>query len=169
MLLARHRTVDDRLVVTGAVEHGDERGRELGFPTANLAIEDGGARDGVWAGQVTLEDGQAYGAAVSIGRRTTFYGRAGVRLLEAHLLAFSGDLYGQQISVDLRHLLRPQRRFGDVGELIEQIGRDVEDARAWCAAHLGVTGPLAAQSWPGQRASAAAMGGASRARMAGTR
>ena len=142
VFLARHRLVDNRLVVTGNVEHGDERGRELGFPTANLALEDEVARDGVWAGLVTLEGGQVYGAAVSIGRRTTFYGRAGVRLLEAHLLDFSGDLYGHRVSVDLRHLLRLQRRFTDAGALIGQIACDVDDARAWCAAHFELVGPL---------------------------
>ncbi len=146
VFLARRRLADNRLIVTGTVEHGDERGRELGFPTANLALEDGVARDGVWAGSVTLGDGQAYGAAVSVGRRTTFYGRAGVRLLEAHLLGFSGDLYGQPVSIHLRHLLRLQRRFSDVGELTGQIAQDVEDARAWCAAHLGATGSLAASA-----------------------
>jgi FAD synthase len=131
------------LVVNGTVEHGDERGRELGFPTANLAISGGFARDGVWAGSVTLACGDTYAAAVSVGRRTTFYGRGGVRLLEAHLLGFSGDLYGQRISVDLRHLLRLQRRFGDAGALIEQLDRDVAGALAWAAAHRGVTGPVA--------------------------
>jgi FAD synthase len=139
-------TPDNRLVVDGTVEHGDERGRELGFPTANLALEDGVARDGVWAGQVTLGCGQAYGAVISIGRRTTFYGRTGVRLLEAHLLDFSGDLYGQRISVDLRHLLRLQRRFTDAGALIGQIACDTDDARTWCAAHLAPPVPVAASA-----------------------
>jgi len=128
--------------IVGIVEHGDERGRELGFPTANLAIDDTVARDGVWAANVILESGQSYAAAVSIGRRTTFYGRQGVRLLEAHLLGFSGDLYGRQIRVDLWHLIRLQRRFTDAGALVEQIALDVADARAWAVKH-GVTGSIA--------------------------
>jgi riboflavin kinase/FMN adenylyltransferase len=139
-VFARYLASGGRLVVSGTVQHGDERGRELGFPTANLALDGAAARDGVWAGTVTLEGGQAYAAAVSVGRRTTFYGRHGVRLLEAHLLDFSGDLYGQRISVELRHLVRPQRRFSDIGALAEQIDRDVADARAWAASHLGGTG-----------------------------
>lgn len=75
--------------VRGVVAHGDQRGRELGFPTANLVVDDDiytGLVDGVWAGRCALPDGRSVASAVSIGRRSTFYGRVGPRLLEAHLL-----------------------------------------------------------------------------------
>ncbi|MFT4264675.1 MAG: riboflavin kinase [Nocardioides sp.] len=118
-------------LIEGPVEHGDQRGRELGFPTANLTLEDHGAGDGVWVGTVVLEDGSIYAATVSVGRRVTFYGRDGIRLLEAYLHDFDGDLYGQNIRVWLHSRLRLQRRFPDVDSLIEQMHQDVADTRTW--------------------------------------
>lgn len=119
-------------LVEGVVQHGDKRGRELGFPTANLPIDDDGvARDGVWVATVELPGGQLVPATVSIGRRTTFYGRDGVRLLEAFLLDFSGDLYGQHIKVWIGHRLRLQKRFSSVEALIEQMQGDVDDTGRW--------------------------------------
>lgn len=120
-------------LIAGTVEHGDQRGRVLGFPTANLPIEEGIVEDGVWVGTVLLGDGSAYVATVSVGRRVTFYGRNGIRLVEAYLLDFSGDLYGQWVEVRLNSRLRLQRRFPDVDALIEQMRQDVEDTRAWAA------------------------------------
>jgi riboflavin kinase/FMN adenylyltransferase len=117
--------------VEGIVEHGDKRGRELGFPTANLAIDDGLVRDGVWVATVELADGRLVPATVSVGRRATFYGRDGVRLLEAFLLDFSDDLYGQVLRVWLEHRLRLQKRFASVEALMEQMRADVEDTRRW--------------------------------------
>jgi FAD synthase len=136
-------------LIAGTVEHGDRRGRELGFPTANLPVEegiagDGTAGDGVWAGTVTLADGSAYAATVSVGRRATFYGRHGVRLVEAYLLDFCGDLYGQRVEVRLYSRLRPQRRFPDADALIEQMRQDVKDTRAWAAARSFSGGPRTA-------------------------
>ncbi|MFT4288291.1 riboflavin kinase [Nocardioides sp.] len=127
----RPRVFETWTLVEGPVEHGDKRGRELGFPTANLPIEDGVARDGVWAATVELADGRLVPATVSIGRRTTFYGRDGVRLLEAFLLDFSEDIYGQHIRVWIGHRLRLQKRFSSVEALIEQMRSDVDDTREW--------------------------------------
>lgn len=118
-------------LIEGRVERGDQRGRELGFPTANIVLGDESVSDGVWAGLVQRPDGDTYGAAVSVGRRTTFYGRRGIRLLEAHLLDFSGDLYGQWLRVRLDHRIRPQRRFSDVDALVKQMHQDIADARLW--------------------------------------
>ncbi|MGW0558458.1 riboflavin kinase [Streptomyces sp. NPDC002926] len=118
-------------LIEGRVEHGDRRGRELGFPTANIVLGDESASDGVWAGLVQLPDGDTYGAAVSVGRRATFYGRDGIRLLEAHLLDFSGDLYGQWLRVCLDHRIRPQRRFSDIEALVKRMHQDIADARLW--------------------------------------
>ena len=121
-------------VVEGIVVHGDERGRKLGFPTANLAIgADVGLADGVYAGVVELAEGTHYVAAISVGRRPQYY-PAGERLLEAHLLDFDGaargELYGERIRVRVGELVREQRSFGSEGELVEQIARDVEHVRA---------------------------------------
>jgi riboflavin kinase/FMN adenylyltransferase len=118
------------LVLEGFVVHGDQRGRKLGFPTANLVIDDEVATDGVWAGIVEV-DGEMYVAVISIGRRATFYGRDGIRLLEAHLLDFADDLYDRRISVTLHCLLRPQRRFANVRTLIRQMHRDLHATCLW--------------------------------------
>lgn len=145
---ARPTTGAPATLIAHTVEHGDRRGRELGFPTANLPIDEGIVADGVWAGTVTLDDGSAYAATVSVGRRATFYGRLGIRLVEAYLLDFNGDLYGQWIEVRLYVRLRLQRRFPDVGALIGQMRRDVADTRAWAATRVlsdgtrGAVGPF---------------------------
>jgi FAD synthase len=118
--------------VCGVVEHGDERGRELGFPTANLSLPDRDPRDGVWAGWVADDDGGLLPSAISIGRRSTFYGTTGVRLLEAHVLDFDGDLYDREMMVVVGAKLRGQRRFAGFEQLLVQLRCDVEDARAWC-------------------------------------
>lgn len=122
------------LHVRGTVEHGDERGRLLGFPTANVAVPEHGLRDGVWAGTVQVDpaaDGPVHVAAVSIGHRPTYYGRDGERLLEANLLDFSGDLYDRTVLVRLHVRLRPQRRYAGSAELVDQLQRDIADTRGW--------------------------------------
>lgn len=121
--------------VEGVVEHGDARGRTLGFPAANLALTVRGVEDGVWAGWVRTGAGASFVAAVSVGRRRTFYTGEGPRLLEAHLLDFTGDLYGQLIRVELVIKVRDQQRFSSIGDLVAQMHRDVEDIRAWGAMH----------------------------------
>lgn len=117
-------------LLTGVVVPGDQRGRQIGFPTANLVIAPGdpGVDDGVYAGTFTAGEIIAHPAAVSIGRRPTIYER-GVRLVEAHLLDFSGDLYGQVASIRLFEFLRPQHRFNDIPSLIRQLRKDVARTR----------------------------------------
>jgi FAD synthase len=128
-----HSATPEQLhVVRGGVEHGDRRGRTLGFPTANVPIAQDELFDGVWAGWVSCGAG-LFVAAISIGNRPTFYGRTGFRLLEAHLLDFEGDLYGEVIDVWLARRLRSQQRFADVGELTAQLAADVAATRAWAA------------------------------------
>ena len=135
--LPRRESAPPVLEVRGVVEHGDERGRTLGFPTANVAVPEHGLRDGVWAGTVRVgPDGAEHVAAVSVGHRPTYYGRDGARLLEAHLLDFSGDLYGREVVVSLHVRLRPQRRFSGSADLVQQLRRDVADTRAWAAQNL---------------------------------
>jgi len=109
----------------GEVVHGDERGRELGFPTANLIPDEALAcpGHGVYA---AITDGRP--AAVSIGVRPTFETGRG-ELIEAYLLDFEGDLYGSSLRLDFLERLRGERRFGDPEALIEQMQRDVELTR----------------------------------------
>jgi riboflavin kinase/FMN adenylyltransferase len=115
----------------GTVEQGDQRGRELGFPTANVAVP---ARtclpaDGIYAG--TFVDGAEVErpCAISLGRRPTFYEDADRSLLEAPLLDFDGDLYGQAVKVRFVDHIRPELRFDSVDELVAQMSRDVEATR----------------------------------------
>lgn len=109
--------------------HGDQRGRQLGFPTANLiVVDDDSIADGVYAAWVTTADGEEHQAAVSIGRRVTFM-EDGVRLLEAHLLDFDSDLYDQVIHVDLTAWVRFQCQFSGVDQLVQQLTLDVECVR----------------------------------------
>ncbi|HZP30877.1 MAG TPA: bifunctional riboflavin kinase/FAD synthetase [Acidimicrobiia bacterium] len=118
--------------VRGVVVVGDRRGRELGFPTANVEVP---ARvclpaDGIYAGTFVGADGVERPSAISLGRRPTFYADAATSLLEAHVLDFDGDLYGQAVKVRFVEHLREEVRFDGVAALVEQIGRDVEAARA---------------------------------------
>ncbi len=113
----------------GIVEHGDERGRTIGFPTANLAVPERHLlpADGVYAG-VAVWDDVVVPAAISLGRRPTFY-EAGWELLEAHLIDFAGDLYGRALRVLFLEHLRPQRKFASVDALQRQLELDVALAR----------------------------------------
>jgi riboflavin kinase/FMN adenylyltransferase len=115
-----------RIFVRGVVERGDQRGRLLGFPTANVLLEDDavGLRDGVYAGYTYCSDGRPLQCAISVGRRTTFYAVAGQRLLEAHVIDFDNDLYDQVITVELATLLREQQTFDGVDTLRSQLSID---------------------------------------------
>jgi riboflavin kinase/FMN adenylyltransferase len=117
--------------VRGVVMHGDERGRELGFPTANVAVPDEIClpADGIYAGEYRTPDGVWHPAAISLGRRPTFYADAQASLLEANLLDFDGDLYDQPASVRFLERLRGEQRFESVDDLVEQIAKDVEATR----------------------------------------
>jgi riboflavin kinase/FMN adenylyltransferase len=117
--------------VRGRVERGDRRGRELGFPTANLAVPERVClpADGVYAGSYIGDDGVERLAAISLGRRPTFYAESGLLLLEAYVLDFDGDLYGQAARVRFHRHLRGQERFDSVDDLIAQMTRDVQAVR----------------------------------------
>ena len=118
--------------VRGVVAHGDERGRELGFPTANVSVpgEVLLPADGIYAGWFERADGSRWPAALSLGRRPTFYAEAHVSLLEAHLLDFSGNLYDEEVRVRFVARLRGEERFDSLEALVEQIQRDCDQARA---------------------------------------
>ena len=110
--------------VEGIVVRGDGRGRELGFPTANLDVPEGlhVPPDGVYAGWTRDRR-----AAVSIGTNPHFDGVE--RRVEAHLLDFDDDLYGERLIVELWSGIREQRRFGSLEELVAAIDDDVERTR----------------------------------------
>ena len=117
--------------VTGEVVHGDQRGRTLGYPTANLVPREGYVTPGhgVYACRAVLESGEAFSAATNVGVRPMFITGRG-ELIEAYLLGFDGDLYGTCLRVEFLKRLRGEKRFATVDALVEQMGRDVEDARA---------------------------------------
>jgi riboflavin kinase/FMN adenylyltransferase len=115
----------------GEVVPGDRRGRELGFPTANLIPDDALVcpGHGVYACLAdTLTGTGGLPAAVNIGVRPTFVTGRG-ELVEAYILDFDGDLYGKQLRLDFLSRLRGERRFQSAAELVEQMHRDVERAR----------------------------------------
>jgi riboflavin kinase/FMN adenylyltransferase len=114
--------------VEGVVVHGDRRGRELGFPTANLATPPYTAlpADGVYAGRFVIGD-RALPSAISVGTNPTFSGR--VRTCEAYVLDVDEDFYGFEVALDFEHRLRGQERFGDVPALVEQMHKDVTRTR----------------------------------------
>ena len=116
----------------GVVAHGDQRGRELGFPTANVSVPGDILlpADGIYAGWYERPDGAVHPTAISLGRRPTFYEEAHASLLEAHLLDFDGDLYGEPAKVRFVARLRGEVKFDDVDALVEQIRRDCDEARA---------------------------------------
>jgi riboflavin kinase / FMN adenylyltransferase len=115
----------------GVVEHGDHRGRDLGFPTANIAVAADIAlpRLGIYAGWYVRPDGTEHPAAINVGRRPTFYAEGGPLLIEPHLLDFAGDLYGEQARVRFVQRLRDEVRFDGVDALIAQMHADVDATR----------------------------------------
>jgi riboflavin kinase / FMN adenylyltransferase len=118
--------------VTGAVIHGDKRGRELGFPTANLALDPAcRLRHGIYAVRVGIGD-RRYDGVASFGRRPTFDN--GAVLLEPFLFDFSGDLYGQTVDVAFIGWIREEMRFDSVDALVSQMEEDSRRARAALAA-----------------------------------
>lgn len=119
-------------LVEGPVVRGDARGRGLGFPTANLALDEGIAipADGVYAGWLIRVSGARSKAAISVGTNPTFDGET--RRVEAYVIDEGHDLelYDEHVVVEFAHLLRGMERFGDVDALVAQMTRDVEQARA---------------------------------------
>jgi riboflavin kinase/FMN adenylyltransferase len=129
------RLLGQPFTIDGTVIHGDHRGRSLGFPTANLAVEAGCVipATGVYAGVMTHPDGRTLAALTSIGTNPHFGGKA--LRVEAYVLDFDEDLYGLGIAVDLRHRLRDQQRFDTVDGLIAAMADDVVQARRVLASH----------------------------------
>ena len=125
--------------VRGVVVEGDQRGRTIGFPTANVNIPTGMClpSDGVYAGIYRRPDGTEYSCAINLGRRPTFYTNQDYSLLEAYLLDFAGDLYGEKAAVQFVAFLRSEKQFGGLDELKQQLVKDIENARAAVLARRG--------------------------------
>lgn len=120
-----------RWQIEAEVRHGDKRGRELGYPTANLRLPDDCALAlGIYTVRVRL-DGRLYDGVASFGRRPTFDN--GAPLLEVHLFDFKGDLYGRLLSVSLFEYQRPELKFDSLDALVAQMDRDSARARATLA------------------------------------
>jgi riboflavin kinase/FMN adenylyltransferase len=117
--------------VRGVVVNGDKRGRTIGFPTANVEVPNAMClpADGVYAGKFQCDDGSVHACAINLGRRPTFFEHADHSLLEAHLLDFDGDLYGQKVSVTFEHFLRSERKFDGLEAIRTQLQLDVAAAR----------------------------------------
>jgi riboflavin kinase/FMN adenylyltransferase len=122
----------------GTVVSGDRRGRELGFPTANLVPDERLAKPGHGVYACLASSGErSFAAAVNVGVRPTFESGRG-ELIEAHLLDFDGDLYGSELRLHFLERLRGERRFDSVEALIAAMHEDVARAREICAsASLG--------------------------------
>jgi riboflavin kinase/FMN adenylyltransferase len=122
-----NRLLGYRWFVMGEVVHGEKRGRQLGFPTANMQMApETPLAEGVYAVRVAFE-GHVYGAVANFGRKLQFHDNA-PPLLESYLFDFSGDLYGETLSVEFLARLRGEAKFASVKDLVDQMGRDSYDA-----------------------------------------
>ena len=114
--------------LAGEVVQGDQRGRELGYPTANInASPTVLPKPGVYAAWATLPDGSRKAAAVNLGIRPTFDGTNPT--IEAHILEFEGDLYGEELFLSLVSFVRPETKFGNAKQLKLQIRRDLVEVK----------------------------------------
>ncbi|TWB15105.1 FMN adenylyltransferase /riboflavin kinase [Nitrospirillum amazonense] len=122
--------------IEGRVEHGDKRGRTIGFPTANIEIHDYlRPHFGVYAVRAGVDEGAGTvwrDGVANLGRRPTVGGA--VERLEAHLFDFDGDLYGRHVRVQLLDFIRPEMKFENFQALKDQIARDADEARLRLAA-----------------------------------
>lgn len=117
--------------VRGTVVEGDGRGRQLGYPTANVSVPPAILlpADGIYAGWHVRPDGRSHAAAISLGRRPTFHHDAHSSVLETHLVDFDADLYAETAAVRFVRRLRDEERFDSADALAAQIERDVEATR----------------------------------------
>ncbi|MCX7619274.1 MAG: bifunctional riboflavin kinase/FAD synthetase [Acidimicrobiales bacterium] len=122
--------------VRGKVGNGDRRATELGYPTANIDVpaEVCLPNDGIYAGWYLRPDGRRHQAAISLGRRPTFYEDQPFSLLEAHILDFEGDLYGETARIQFVTRLRDELKFESVDALVAQIEQDCNRVRQVMAA-----------------------------------
>ena len=112
--------------VSGKIIHGEKRGREIGFPTANIKLEPNILLSGVYAVS-TIISGSKYNAVANIGYKPTFSGKQ--YLFEANIFNFSGDLYGERLEFNIISKIRETKKFNNVNELKEHIDKDVLEAK----------------------------------------
>lgn len=115
-------------IFRGIVRHGDGRGKQLGYPTANIHLHRPDVREGVYFGLTTLQ-GQTYPSIIFIGAAKTF--NAKQRWLETHLLDFNKNIYGQRVSVRLFTYVRGNRKFDSIADLVQAMRKDERKARAY--------------------------------------
>jgi riboflavin kinase/FMN adenylyltransferase len=139
-----------RFAVAGTIIPGDKRGRELGYPTANMALDPASElAEGVYAVRYLRADGSLHPGVASYGRRPTF--GHGDRVFETFLFDFSGDLYGEEALVSLYGFIRPERRFDSAGALVTQMEKDSIDARALLERHApGELDVRLREAWAGK-------------------
>nr|MBN1229080.1 bifunctional riboflavin kinase/FAD synthetase [Anaerolineae bacterium] len=127
--------------VEGQVIQGQQRGRIIGFPTANIdvPVELALPSKGVYAAYVKV-NGVSYQAVANIGVRPTFDGETGGVTVEAHILDFSGNIYGEMLPICFVTRLREERKFDDIASLVRQIGTDISHARQVLAEHDSIEG-----------------------------
>lgn len=147
---AAARLLGRPFAIRGTVIHGDKRGRQIGYPTANISLEGGRLlpAGGVYVARVTLlgqpeeanlprtvspRRGPAHGAMLNLGRRPTFNGTE--LRCEAHLFDYSGDLYGQEVQVEFLHHLRSEKSFAGLDALKAQLAADEQAAREFLQRH----------------------------------
>ena len=112
------------MIIKGEVIHGAQLGRKMGFPTANIDARNIRVDNGVYYSIVRIGD-KCFNAMSNIGTRPSVDGNT--RLLETHLFNFSGDLYGQEIEVELIRKIRDERRFESIDELKNQLTKDASE------------------------------------------
>ncbi len=126
-ILSANRLLGYRWFVIGDIVPGEKRGRELGYPTANIDLwPECDLRHGVYAVTLQLADGSRHDGVASFGRRPTF--GEGKALLEVHAFDFDGDLYGQTVTVAFVDWLRPEQKFSSAADLVEAMNRDRDHA-----------------------------------------
>jgi riboflavin kinase/FMN adenylyltransferase len=134
-----NRLLGYRYLFESDVRHGEKIGRTLGYPTANLKMpENSVLKHGIYAVRASL-GGRVYGGVASYGRRPTFDN--GAPLFEAFLFDFSGDLYGKILAVECLQYLRGEEKFASVDDLIVQMNKDADEARAIVAAPIEASPP----------------------------
>jgi riboflavin kinase/FMN adenylyltransferase len=117
--------------LTSTVVHGDERGRTIGFPTANLDLPPEAAvpNNGVYAVRAITADGKVHSAVANIGTNPTFDGI--YRHIEVHILDFAADIYGQELTIEFLAKLRNEQKFSGIEALVNQLHQDVETAKKY--------------------------------------
>ena len=118
--------------ISGTVQHGDQRGKELGFPTANIRLHKK-IPEGIYAGTVMI-NGKVYQAAVFVGSAKTFQ-KTNV-MVECYIFDFDKTIYGKWITVKLHKKIRENQQFGSADELVTRMNKDIEEIRDFFGDHI---------------------------------